>query len=81
MLSLTAGGKELSGADVRSALGLRSQNFTAACSGDAFTFTVRGYGHGVGMSQVGAQAMAHQGAAWQELVSWYYPGVSITPMG
>ena len=81
VLSLTAGGKELSGADVRSALGLRSQNFTAACSGDAFTFTVRGYGHGVGMSQVGAQAMAQQGAAWQEIVSWYYPGVSITPMG
>ena len=38
---------------------------------------VKGYGHGVGMSQVGAQYMARQGASWQEILLWYYPGASI----
>lgn len=78
--SLTAGGKELGGDTIRSALGLRSQNFTFTFADNVFTFTVRGYGHGVGMSQVGAQYMAEQGASWEEILLWYYPTASITAL-
>ena len=77
VLSVTAGGVPVDGAALRSALGLRSQNFTVSFADGAFTFTVTGYGHGVGMSQAGAQYMARQGASWEEIVRWYYPGVSI----
>ncbi len=75
--SLLVCGKEMSGDVFRSALGLRSQNFAVSQGEGAFTFTVKGYGHGVGMSQVGAQYMARQGASWQEILLWYYPGASI----
>ena len=46
-------------------------------SEDSFLFTVRGYGHGVGMSQYGANFMASQGAACEEILAWYYPGTKI----
>lgn len=78
--SLTAGGKEISGAAFRSALGLRSQNFTFSFADSVFTFTVRGYGHGVGMSQVGAQYMAQQGASWEDILLWYYPTATISSL-
>ena len=45
---ITIGGQPVDGDDVRSAFGLRSSNFTLACADSIFTFTVRGYGHGVG---------------------------------
>ena len=37
-------------------------------------FTTRGYGHGVGLSQYGAKAMARQGKSWREILAWYFPG-------
>ncbi len=40
-------------------------------------FDVRGWGHGVGMSQVGANYLASQGMDYTEILAWYYPGVSI----
>ena len=42
-----------------------------------FTFSVTGYGHGVGMSQYGANAMAAEGSTWQEIVTHYYTGIDI----
>lgn len=69
----TLGGKTVKGTDVRKAFGLRSANFDLAFADGKFTFTVRGYGHGVGMSQNGANYMARQGSTFLEILSWYYP--------
>lgn len=71
------GGQAITGDEARSAFGLRSANFTVAYAGGIFTFTVRGYGHGVGMSQTGAQFMAQQGADYREILSWYYPNTTL----
>ena len=65
------------GRAVRSALGLSSTAFSVVYEGDEAIITTQGYGHGVGMSQEGANAMARQGAAWQEILLHYYTGVEI----
>lgn len=75
--SIPVGGKALAGTAVRAALDLRSATFAVAYADGSFTFTVRGYGHGVGMSQVGANYLAQQGYTWQEILQYYYTGVSI----
>ncbi len=60
-------------------LSLRSACFEVTVKGDTLTFTTRGYGHGVGMSQYGANVLAGEGKTWQEILQWYYSGVSIEP--
>ncbi len=75
--AITIGGQTLSGRDVRSALGLRSACFTVTRGDGGFTFTVKGYGHGVGMSQQGAKAMAEQGFSYREILKHYYTGVTV----
>lgn len=67
-------GGEVGGASVRKAFGLRSCCFDITADGANVTFTVHGYGHGVGMSQNGAQAMSESGASYVEILSYYYPG-------
>ena len=74
------GGQSVTGNSARSAFGLRSANFTAAWANGKCTFTVKGYGHGVGMSQVGAQAMARQGADYRAILAWYYPTARLTAL-
>lgn len=66
------------GIDVRSMFALRSSDFNIDFdeATDKFIFTVRGYGHGVGMSQRGAQYMAVNGKNYKEILAWYYPGTS-----
>lgn len=76
--TISVGGAVLTGAQMRQAFGLRSANFTAVFADSRFTFTVRGYGHGVGMSQAGAEAMAREGAGYREILSWYYPGTELS---
>jgi len=66
-------GVSLTGQEVRAALGLRSASFDVDFADDKFIFTVRGYGHGVGMSQNGANYMAGQGFSYGEILCWYYP--------
>lgn len=78
VLKLTACGTEIKGSELRTALGLRSANFDIAYSNGNFKFTVRGYGHGVGMSQYGAQFMALQGSSYQEIIKWYYTDCEIS---
>lgn len=75
--SVTVGGVSFRGTEVRSILGLRSACFTVECGADGITFHVTGYGHGVGMSQYGANALAREGKTWREILQWYYRGVSI----
>lgn len=60
--SVDLGGVTLTGSEVRTLFGLRSASFSVSWDGEAFTFDVTGYGHGVGMSQYGANAMAREGA-------------------
>lgn len=74
---IAVGNLTLSGGELRTALGLRSAIFTVEYQNDTFTFTVRGYGHGVGMSQYGANTMARQGATYAEILAWYYPGTTL----
>lgn len=71
------GGKTLTGEKIRILLGLRSANFTVSCGADGFTFDVKGFGHGVGMSQCGAETMAEQGKTCGEILKWYYRGVTV----
>ncbi len=68
------GGKTLSGEQMRSLLGLRSAAFEITPSEDGFTFNIKGYGHGVGMSQYGANYMAKCGSTFLEILSHYYTG-------
>lgn len=70
-------GKAVGGSSIRSALDLRSANFDVAFSSDKFIFTVRGYGHGIGMSQYGAHYMAIQGKTYEEILKHYYKGCEI----
>lgn len=69
------GGVALRGNELRTALGLRSASFTVGYAEGAFTFAVTGYGHGVGLSQYGANALAREGKSWREILRWYYTGV------
>ena len=75
--SVTLGGERFTGAELRQLLGLRSACFTVERGEGGFLFRVTGFGHGVGMSQYGAEVMARDGAAWQEILAHYYPGTTL----
>lgn len=70
-------GMDLEGTEVRRIFSLRSACFTVAADKDSVTFRVTGYGHGVGLSQYGADKLAKEGKTWQEILQWYYTGVTI----
>ena len=67
-------GETFSGTEVRRRLGLRSARFSASTDEMDITFTVVGSGHGVGMSQYGANTMAQRGSSYREILSHYYSG-------
>lgn len=71
------GSLELSGTETRSLFGLRSANFEVELGKEKIVFTTKGYGHGAGMSQWGAQAMALEGKKYDEILKHYYTGVEI----
>ncbi len=71
------GGKEFSGREVREKLGLNSSSFTMRLTQNQVTITTRGYGHGVGMSQWGANGMAKNGNKAEQIVKYYYQGVTL----
>ncbi len=77
VLSITIGGVSLTGRELRTLLGLRSACFDIQYADGNFTFTVQGYGHGVGMSQYGAEYLAQQGYSYEEILQYYYTGVTI----
>lgn len=77
VLSFNLCGTALTGVQMRSAFSLRSANFDLKLVDSNLVFTVRGYGHGVGMSQYGAKCMAEQGSSFQEILQWYYPGCEV----
>lgn len=75
--AISVGGVTVSGQEMRQLCGLQSANFTITVEGETILFQTLGYGHGVGMSQYGAQAMALEGASYEEILRHYYTGVSI----
>ena len=75
--AVEVGGVTVTGTGLRSLFSLRSTSFSVEAGEDSVTFRVTGYGHGVGMSQYGANALARQGRTCQEILQWYYTGVEI----
>ena len=74
------GNINLSGVEARSIFGLKSANFSIEQTDNTIKFTVLGYGHGVGMSQTGADSLAKHGKNWEEIVKHFYTGVEISEM-
>lgn len=75
--SIYIGAQEISGTTMRTMFSLRSTDFDLSFDGEKFIFTVRGYGHGVGMSQYGANVMAKNGSGYGEILEHYYPGTEL----
>lgn len=71
------GDKTVKATALRTALSLRSTDFTFKAENGKITFTQRGYGHGVGMSQHGAQSLAESGKNYREILLHYYTGCEI----
>lgn len=69
--------KEYSGVEIRNLLGLRSTDFDFNISDEGVNFTTRGYGHGVGMSQYGANEMSNAGYSYDRILNHYYTNVQI----
>ena len=76
--TVRVGSALVTGAEFRQALGLRSTLCTWDMDGESVVFVTRGYGHGVGMSQAGAQAMAASGASYGDILAHYYPGAHLS---
>lgn len=74
------GGQSFTGTQLRSLFSLNSANFIISAGDSEIVFTVSGYGHRVGMSQYGAEAMARAGSDFEEILLHYYTGVTLTQM-
>lgn len=75
---LTINGDAFSGREVREKLELRSSDFTIEQKDNHLIFTTKGYGHGIGMSQYGANGMAEEGKTYKDIVNHYYKDVEIS---
>lgn len=69
--------KTYTGIEIRKRFNLRSTDFTITEENNDIIFTTKGYGHGVGMSQYGANAMAKEGSSYKDILEYYYQGVTI----
>ncbi|NLC38740.1 MAG: stage II sporulation protein D [Clostridia bacterium] len=74
---IKAGEKEFTGEEFRRLLGLPSADCSWRLEGDLVVFSTKGYGHGVGLSQYGANGMAKEGKNFQEILTYYYTGVQL----
>lgn len=74
---VSIGGQNFTGVELRHLFGLKSANFTISPAANSVTFNVLGYGHGVGMSQFGANYMAKNGENYTEILSHYYTNIQI----
>ena len=79
--SLEIGGVTLSGSALRRLLGLRSTKLRWSYADGVFIFETAGYGHGVGLSQYGAEVLARAGESCEEILLHYYPGTELTDLG
>ena len=76
--TIKIGNLNLSGVEIRKIFGLKSAKFKINIEENNVNFSVTGYGHGVGMSQTGADSLAKQGKNYEEIIKHYYTGVEIT---
>ena len=76
--SVEIGGATVTGTDARRAYGLRSACFYITAMDGEVTFSVEGFGHGVGLSQYGAENMAKNGATYKEILEKYYQGAVLS---
>lgn len=75
--SALVGGYTYSGNEIRAALGLRSASFSVEYKDKSYVFNIKGNGHGVGLSQYGANCLAKEGKSYREILSYYYNGTTI----
>ncbi|MGN0707851.1 MAG: stage II sporulation protein D [Faecalibacterium sp.] len=75
--TLSVCGQSIAGTTLRRVLGLRSACFAVTWQDGSFLLTTKGYGHGVGLSQWGAKAMAEQGCSYAEILAHYFPGTEL----
>ena len=78
--TMIIGGKTYKGTELRTLLGLNSTAFTITAQGQTVTVTTSGWGHRVGMSQYGADAMAVAGSTYEQILAYYYQGTRIDKM-
>lgn len=78
--TIKIGNKNLSGVEVRTIFGLKSANFEVSIEGENIKFVVKGYGHGIGMSQTGADSLASSGSTYEDIIHHFYIGVEIKDM-
>ena len=69
--------KIFTGQEIRKLLSLNSTNFSICSMTDNVVFTVRGYGHGVGLCQYGAKGMADEGKTYEDILHYYYTGIEL----
>ncbi len=79
--AMTIGGEIYAGTQLRSLLSLCSTAFTVSATDTEIAITTHGYGHRVGMSQYGADAMAVSGSTFEEILAYYYQGTELTRLG
>ena len=75
--TIKLGNIQIAGTEARTLFGLKSTNFSFEIDGDKIRFKVLGYGHGVGMSQTGADSMAKAGSNCEEIIKHFYNGVEV----
>lgn len=68
------------GVETRTIFGLKSANFAVSFQDEQIVFKVQGFGHGVGLSQTGADALAKQGYSYKDILKHYYTGIEITKL-
>ncbi len=78
ILQIQIGNKIITGKEMRELLELKSSNFTISQNNNELIFITKGYGHGAGMSQYGANFMAQEGSTYEEILKHYYKGIKIT---
>lgn len=78
VLEVSVCGKTISGKDIRTMFNLRSTNFTIKKNNDSVDFTTKGYGHGAGLSQYGANFMALDGSSYEDILNHYYSNIKFT---
>lgn len=80
VLEVKVGNVTCSGEELRKLLSLNSSNFNVSKMGDEIRFLCRGVGHGMGLSQFGADKMAQDGKDYKEIISYYFPKIEINVM-
>ena len=80
ILNIEINGITYTGVQIRNKLGLRSADFEIQKNDSGIVFITKGYGHGVGMSQYGANGMAKAGYNYIQILKHYYQGVTISQM-